>query len=114
MPDALPPARWRAMSSGKMPGRELGHDERQAVAHQAGNEMHVARQAVELRPQHRTAAFVAALIAAASCGRRSSASAPLPLSCSSKVCASRKPSCRANAAKSAEAQKPKKIEVKGG
>ena len=62
---------------------EFGDDERHALRHQAGNERDIARQPVELGDQD--AAFAPALAAAraaASCGRRSSASAPLPVSAS--------------------------------
>ena len=52
---------------------KLRHDKRHLVRHQPRDEMHLR----------------AALIEAASFGRRSSASAPLPLSCSSKVSAIR-------------------------
>jgi hypothetical protein len=60
---------------------ELATDERDAMRHQAADEMNVARQPVELGdgdgvplPRRQASAR-----AAASCGRRSSASAPLPV-----------------------------------
>ena len=62
---------------------ELGDDERDAVRHQAGNEMDVPAEAIELGNRDR--AFPVrrpSASAAASCGRRSIASAPLPVSIS--------------------------------
>jgi hypothetical protein len=72
-------------------GAELGDDERHAVNHQARNEMPVTGEPVELGHDNRATKLSRRLMAAASCGRRSMASAPLPVSCSSKVLVMAKP-----------------------
>ena len=63
-------------------GPKLGDDERHLVRHQPRNERHVALQAIELRHQHGGRALRAGANASRSYGRRSSESAPLPVSIS--------------------------------
>src|SRR5579872_7516631 len=71
---------------------QLCHDEWRFVRHQAADEVDVTTQSVELGDDNRGLVFPAALSAAASCGRRSSASASLPVSTSWKVLSSEYPS----------------------
>jgi hypothetical protein len=63
-------------------GSELRHDEGHPLGHEAGHEGHVAREAVELGHYDRHFFTRAMFRAAASWGRRSSASVPLPVSAS--------------------------------
>ena len=77
------------------------HDERHALRHQTADEADVARQPIELGDADGRLGRFAALRAAASCGRRSSASAPFPLSISVYSAAMSKPSALAKAATAA-------------
>ena len=86
--------------------RRRGRDRRPGTAlvrHQAGDEMHVAREPVELGDGDRARLPLrrASARAAASCGRRSSASAPLPVSISTCSATISKPSASANRATAA-------------
>ena len=82
---------------------KLGGDERNALRHQAGDEMHVTRKPIELRDTRDTPLPLrrAAAKEAASCGRRSSASAPLPVSTSVNSETTLKPSATAKRATAA-------------
>ena len=67
-------------------------DERHPLRHQAGDERDIARQPVELGDADLALRLFAAFSAAFSCGRRSSASAPLPVSISVNSATISKPS----------------------
>ena len=72
-------------------------DERHPLRHQAGDEGDVADSRSSLATATSHLAFLAAFSAAFSCGRRSSASAPLPVSTSVNSATISKPSALANA-----------------
>ena len=76
---------------------QRGDDERHPLRHQAGDERDVTAEPVELRHGDFALAFFAAFSAAFSCGRRSSASLPLPVSTSVNSATISKPSASANA-----------------
>ncbi len=83
--------------NGSAPRPELGDQERRLVAHQAADEVHVAREPVELGDHDRRALAerLGLRRARRSCGRRSSASLPLPVSTSVSSAATSKPSASA-------------------